>query len=56
MFVDLESVIYVFVRSSLLQKQMLVICSINMMSLSQNADRQDNLYYLVYVIILVFLS
>ena len=38
MFVDLESMIYAFVRSSLLQEQMLVICSLNMMSLSENAD------------------
>ena len=43
MFVDLESVIYAFVRSSLLQEQILVICSINMMSLSENADIEINL-------------
>ena len=36
-FVDIETVIYVFVRSSLLQEQVLMFCSINVMTLSQNA-------------------
>ena len=37
MFVDLESVIYVFVRSSSLQELILMFCFINVMSLFQNA-------------------
>ena len=56
MFVDLESVIYASVRSSLLQEQILMFCSINLMSLSQNATIEINLYYSLYVVILAFLS
>ena len=43
MFVDLESVIYAFVRSSLLQEHILMFCSINVMSLSQNAGIEIHL-------------
>ena len=43
-FVDLESVTYAFVRSSLLQEQILMFCSVNVMSLSQNAGIEINLF------------
>ena len=44
MFVDLGTVTYTFVRSSLLQEQILIFCSINwMMSLFQNAGIEINL-------------
>ena len=43
MFVDLGSVIYVFAKSSLLLEQILMFCSINVMSLSQNAAIEVNL-------------
>ena len=46
MFVDLESVIYSFVRSSLFQEQILS-CYINVMSLSQNAHIEINLLWSV---------
>ena len=36
MFVNLESVIYAFVRSSLFSEQILIFCSINVMSISEN--------------------
>ena len=46
-FLDLESVIYTFVRSFLLQEQIRLFCLINMMSLFQNAGREINLLWCV---------
>ena len=55
MFVDIESVIHAFVRSSLLQQQILMFCSIDRWDRWKCfKDRWDNLYYSVYVSILVF--
>ena len=45
MFVNFESLIYVFVRNSLLQEQILMFCSINVMSLSQNASIETSLVW-----------
>ena len=42
-FVDLESVTYVFLKSSLLQEQILMFFSIDVMRLSQNAGVEMNL-------------
>ena len=47
LFVDLESVIYVFVSSSLFQEQILMFCSINVVSLSQNVRIEINLLWSV---------
>ena len=47
MFVDLESVICAFVRSSSFQEQILMFCSINVMSLSQNPGLERTLLWSV---------
>ena len=47
MFVALESVLYVFVSSSLFQEQILMFCSINVMSLCQNSGIEINLLWSV---------
>ena len=65
MFVDLENVVDAFERRPLLQVQILIFFSINVMRLLRRhrnksilkcfEDRSDNLYYSVYVNIPVFL-
>ena len=47
MFVDLESVIYAFARSSLFQEQILMFFSINVMRFSQNGDIEIDLLWSV---------
>ena len=43
--VDVESVIYIFLRNSLLQEQILMFCSINVISLPQNVSIETSLLW-----------
>ena len=54
LFVNLKSMIYAFVRSSLLQEQIQMFCSINVMSLTENAGIAINLLWSANILVFLF--
>ena len=54
MFVNLKSMIYAFVRSSLLQEQILMFCPVNVMSLTENAGIKINLLWSANMLVFLF--